>query len=188
MKITETLYIADRRDWRAWLRKNHKSKKEIWLIYYKKNSGKPRIPYEDAVEEALCYGWIDTNVQRIDDDRYAQKFTPRRKGSKWSESNIRRMEKLIEAGKMTKAGLEFYGESAKKRVVKKPVIDMKIPPDLRKALTAKVKALANFNNFAASYRRNYLLWIAAAKRPETRSARIEKVAKWAAENQKPGML
>lgn len=105
MLMSETLYITDRKKWRAWLRKNRKIKKEIWLVYFKKHTGKARIAYNDAVEEALCYGWIDSTVKRIDSDKFAQKYTPRREKSNWSDLNIKRAKKLIKEGKMTKIGL-----------------------------------------------------------------------------------
>ncbi|MGB2982026.1 MAG: hypothetical protein WBC77_12350, partial [Candidatus Zixiibacteriota bacterium] len=103
--MSKTLYVTNRDDWRAWLRKNHSSQKEVWLIYYKKHTGKPRIPYDDAVEEALCYGWIDSTIKRIDEEKYAQKFTPRSEKSNWSELNKRRAKKMIREGRMTQAGL-----------------------------------------------------------------------------------
>jgi len=90
MKITKTLYVTTRDEWRSWLEKNHKSEKEIWLIYYKKHTGKPRIPYDDAVEEALCFGWIDSIIKRIDEKKYAQKFSPRKQNSVWSDLNKKR--------------------------------------------------------------------------------------------------
>src|SRR5437763_14926169 len=101
----KTLYVRTRDEWRAWLARHHQSETEIWLIYYKKHSGRPRIPYEDAVEEALCFGWIDSIVKAIDGETVAQKFTPRRDSSKWSALNRRRVRKLIQEGRMTEAGL-----------------------------------------------------------------------------------
>ncbi len=106
MDITEKLYVTNRNEWRVWLEKNHVSANEIWLIYYKKHSGKKRIPYNDAVEEALCFGWIDSTVKSIDDECYAQRFSPRRKKSKLSEMNKERIRQLIKRGKMTSHGLE----------------------------------------------------------------------------------
>src|SRR5947209_19674397 len=105
MKISETLHITNRDDWRAWLVKNHETEKEVWLVYYKKHTGQPRIPYDDAVEEALCFGWIDSIVKRIDGEKFAQKFTPRQDCTRWSALNRRRVRKLIQAGRMTEAGL-----------------------------------------------------------------------------------
>ncbi len=105
MDITKTFEATHRHDWRAWLEENHHRETEIWLVFYKSHTGHPCVSYEDAVEEALCFGWIDSLVKRIDDDRYAQKFSPRKPGSKWSVSNRRRMAKLIREGRMTPAGL-----------------------------------------------------------------------------------
>lgn len=104
MEITKQLYVTDRDAWRAWLEKNYDTEKEIWLIYYKKHTGKPRIPYDDAVEEALCFGWIDSTVKRVDDEKFAQKFTPRKNKSNWSDLNKKRAKKMIREGRMTKAG------------------------------------------------------------------------------------
>jgi len=189
MQISETLYLTDRVKWRRWLKKNHKLKKEIWLVYYKKRSGQPRIPYDHAVEEALCFGWIDTTVQRIDEDRYAQKFTPRRPNSKWSETNIRRVKKMIRARKMTRAGLVVFDKADKNmEIAEKSKSRLLIPPDLKKALSGDSAAEKNFAKFAPGYRRDYVNWIKAAKREETRQRRIAAVVERAASNIKPGML
>jgi uncharacterized protein YdeI (YjbR/CyaY-like superfamily) len=106
MKIIKTLYVANRTTWRRWLAKESKKEKEIWLIYYKKSSGSPRIPYNDAVEEALCFGWIDSTVKAIDKERFAQRFTPRRPTSRLSRMNRERVRKLIEEKRMTQRGLD----------------------------------------------------------------------------------
>lgn len=192
MKMSKTLYVTDRDDWRAWLRKNHSSQKEVWLIYCKKHTGKPRIPYDDAVEEALCYGWIDSTVKRIDEEEYAQKFTPRNEKSNWSELNKKRARKMIKAGRMTQAGLAKFkhagkqkNEEAKDKLPRKRLV---IPPDLKKAFSAHKKALENFNNFAPSYQRLYIAWVTNAKRKETREKRIKQTVKWSAKNRKPGMM
>src|SRR6266516_1148159 len=106
MEIGRTLYVKDRLQWRAWLARHHQTAPEIWLIYYKKHSDKPRIPYNDAVEEALCYGWIDSTNKGIDAESSAQRFSPRRKGSPVSPMNKERIRRLIAKKKMTKAGME----------------------------------------------------------------------------------
>ncbi len=106
MEISKTLYVTNRTAWRSWLKSNGKNEKEIWLIYYKKASGKPRIPYNDAVEEALCFGWIDSIVKTIDEYRFAQRFTPRRPTSVLSRMNKERVRKLIDNKRMTRAGLD----------------------------------------------------------------------------------
>ena len=105
MEIGETLFFTNRQDWRKWLEKNYEDKKEIWLIYYKKHTKKPTIHYEDAVEEALCFGWIDSTVKRIDEEKHAQRYTPRNLKSVWSKQNINRVKKMIKEGKMTNLGL-----------------------------------------------------------------------------------
>ena len=105
MKLGKTLYVTTRQAWRSWLAKHHATEKEIWLVYHKKHTGKPSIPYNDAVEEALCYGWIDSQTKGIDKDSYGQRFSPRKPSSQWSETNKERVRRLIKAGKMTPAGL-----------------------------------------------------------------------------------
>jgi uncharacterized protein YdeI (YjbR/CyaY-like superfamily) len=185
------LHVIDREEWGAWLEKNHDVEKEIWLVYFKRHTGKPRIPYDDAVEEALCYGWIDTTVKRLDDKRYMQKYTPRKADSVWSEANKARARKMIKEGRMTEAGLakireaKQRGEWQRSRPVTLPD---EIPPDLKQALAADKKAEANFENLAPSYRKQFIGWIASAKREETRQKRIKKTVRMAAANEKPGML
>ena len=105
VEIGQTLHVSNREEWRRWLSDHHRTEREIWLVFYKKNSGKIGIGYEEAVEEALCFGWIDSLARRIDDEQYAQKFSPRKPNSGWSESNKRRIEQLRRQGKMTEAGL-----------------------------------------------------------------------------------
>jgi uncharacterized protein YdeI (YjbR/CyaY-like superfamily) len=105
MEIGETIYVTTREEFREWLEKNHRIKKEIWLIQYKKFTQKPSIPYVEAVEEAICFGWIDGFEKGMDDQRYAKRFTPRRQKSNWTDTNIERAQKMIEEGKMTEAGL-----------------------------------------------------------------------------------
>ena len=192
MKTSNTLYVTNRDDWRAWLKKNHSSQREVWLIYYKKHTGKPRIPYDDAVEEALCFGWIDSTVRRIDEEKYAQKFTPRNEKSNWSDLNRKRARKMIKAGRMTGVGLAKFNNAGKEIKSKTQDAPRKkrliIPPDLKNALSANKKAMENFNNFAPSYRRLYIGWITAPKRKETRERRINQTVKWSAQNKKPGMM
>ena len=105
MALTRTFYAKDRAEWQAWLETNHTLETEIWLLFYKRHTGKPRVAYPDAVEEALCFGWIDSTIRRVDDATYAQRFTPRRPGSSWSELNKRRVARLVQQGRMTKTGL-----------------------------------------------------------------------------------
>ena len=108
MEITKTYYAKDRNSWRTGLEKNHKSKKEIWLVYYKKNSNKSRVEYSDAVKEALCFGWIDSTAKSIDEEKYAQRFTPRRKGSKWSSLNVKYYKELEKLGLVSDEGKKAF--------------------------------------------------------------------------------
>jgi uncharacterized protein YdeI (YjbR/CyaY-like superfamily) len=112
MKITgQPLYVTSAEEWRAWLQANHAVEKEVWLTFYKKHTGIPSLTFEEAAEEALCFGWIDSVMKRIDDEKYVLRHTPRKKGSNWSEVNKRRVAKLIEQGRMTEAGLAKIDEA-----------------------------------------------------------------------------
>jgi len=172
MKIDEQLYVSTRAEWRAWLKKHHQETSGIWLIYYKKGSGKERIPYDEAVEEALCFGWIDSVIQRIDDEKYAQKFTPRRNNTNWSAVNVRRMRKLIDEKRMTPAGLAVFDMALLENEPQPRPKELPVPDFLAEALAQHPVALENFNRMAPSYRRNYIGWLSAAKREETRQKRI----------------
>ncbi len=190
-KAIEKLYAASRDQWREWLAENHKTKKEVWLIYYKKHTGKPRVPYEDAVEEAICFGWIDSTVKKLEEEKYAQKFTPRNVKSKWSQLNIQRAKRMMRAGRMTKAGLVRCQEAIKnsgEEPRKKPLKNrLNIPPDLRDALSSNERVWKNFNNLAPSYRRLYIRWITGAKKEETRKRRLKEAMALLEQNKKLGM-
>jgi uncharacterized protein YdeI (YjbR/CyaY-like superfamily) len=184
------LNITSRDDWRAWLEENHATEKEIWLLHYKKHAGKPGIPYEDAVEEALCFGWIDGIMRRIDEEKYALRYSPRKSGSIWSETNKKRVERMIEQGRMTDAGLAKIKEAKKNGEWRKATQredTTNIPLDLKKALEANEKARHNFESLAPSYQKQLIWWITSAKMHETRQRRIQKIIRLAEENKKPGM-
>jgi len=189
--MSKTLYVTERDAWRAWLAKNHDTQAEVWLIYYKKHTGQPRIPYEDAVEEALCFGWIDSLVQRLDARKYAQKFTPRKAASRWSELNKRRVKKLIREGRMTPAGLakipEFVLRGGVTPAVERPKKAVGLPRPIELAIRVNRRAWDNFNRLAPSYRRNYVAWITAAKRDETRERRIQEAIALLAQGRKLGL-
>jgi uncharacterized protein YdeI (YjbR/CyaY-like superfamily) len=189
-----TLYVPDRNSWRDWLHKHGSTEKEIWLIYYKKHTKKPSIPYGDAVEEALCFGWIDSLVRRIDDERYMQKYTPRKPRSTWSVHNVRRVEKMMAEGKMTEKGLWLYEFAREKGLLpeteeKTPGRDSfpEAPPEFMDALKANPRAEDFYNSLAPSYKLQYAGWIAAAKREETRRRRIDEAVQLLESGQKLGM-
>jgi uncharacterized protein YdeI (YjbR/CyaY-like superfamily) len=169
------LYVTDIEQWRDWLSKNHSTKVGIWLIFYKKETSKPTIAYEAAVEEALCFGWIDSIIKKIDGEKYARKFTPRSDNSYWSTLNKKRAGKMIKEGRMTKIGLAKI-ETAKKTGLwdkdHRPQISFDIPPEFDKALARNKKAKENFDKLAPTYRKHYIAWISIAKRPETKKRRI----------------
>jgi len=183
------LLFPDRQHWRAWLEGHHSSESEVWLIYYKKHSGKKSVRYEEAVEEALCFGWIDSRVKRIDDERYMQRYTPRRDDSNWSESNKKRVTKLIKNGHMTQAGLAKI-EIAKKNGAWDRLDDIDrelvIPNDLKEALADSPEAEKHFENFPSSSKKQYLWWLKSAKRPETRARRLQEIIQRAEKNIKAG--
>lgn len=177
MEISETVDVRTRAAWRAWLAKHHASKREIWLIYHKKGSGTPRVEYGHAVEEALCYGWIDSTVKTIDADRYAQRFTPRKKGSNWSTPNLVRVKRLVAEGLMTPAGAvhlpsktaaKAYHEEHARRTTGTAVA----PRDLSAAIRKNPKAAAHWKVLTPGYKRTFIRWIGDAKQAETRARRI----------------
>ena len=187
--ITETFLAADRASWRTWLEKHHAAKSEIWLVLYKKNTGRAAFSMSAAVEEALCFGWIDGQLRRVDDETYALRFTPRRPGSIWSESNKTRVREMTRQGKMPPAGLAAVragkqsGEWHKAKL--RENVDA-LPPDIERALSANKLAKANFERLAPSHRKAYLYWVSEAKREETRRRRIAEVVRSAEQNRKPG--
>lgn len=180
----------NRAAWRAWLEKNHATESELWLIYYKKHCGKKSIRYEEAVEEALCYGWIDSIVKRLDDERYMQKYTPRKRKSIWSKLNKSRVERLVKNGRMTAVGLAVI-EAAKKdgswdrlsAVEEEPVM----PDDLADVLSQNASAGRFFHSLAPSYQKQYLWWLLSAKRPETRKKRLIAIVERCEQGVKPGI-
>jgi uncharacterized protein YdeI (YjbR/CyaY-like superfamily) len=163
MEITNTLYVTNRRDWRKWLRKHYKTEKEIWLVYYKKETGKPRIAYNDAVEEALCYGWIDSTHKTLDRERTAQRFSPRRPKSGYSPANKERLRKLLEQGKVIK----------EVRATLAGVLDeeLHIAEDILHAIQSNQEAWKNFQNFSEAYKRIRIGFIEGAR---NRPAEFEK--------------
>jgi len=169
------LYITDRDKWRNWLSENHAAEAGIWLVFYKKETSMPTIAYEAAVEEALCFGWIDSIIKKIDAARYARKFTPRSDKSNWSLLNKKRANKMIRQGQMTEVGLAKIKAAKKTGLWEKdarPQISVDVPSEFAEALARNKKAKENFDKLAPTYRKHYIGWIAVAKRPETKKRRI----------------
>ena len=183
-------YAKNHAVWRRWLEQNHAGASEVWLVFYKKHTGKPCASYNDAVEEALCFGWIDGIKRRIDDERYAFRFTPRNPNSNWSPSNIKRVTNLIAEGRMTAAGMRLV-EAAKASgawaaALKPRVFEM--PAELKEALAANKEAGAFFESLPPSQKKQFIGWIASAKRPETRQKRLQKAMALLAEGKRLGMV
>jgi uncharacterized protein YdeI (YjbR/CyaY-like superfamily) len=177
-------------EWRRWLKKNHNRSEGDWVYMYKKGAKRTGLRYPEALEEALCFGWIDGQLKAVDEDRYRQRWTPRRKGSNWSEVNKRKVSQLVADGRMAEPGLVAV-RAAKRdgRWQTQPARRKRedIPTELLAALKADPKAWANFRAFAASYRRMYCGWVAEAKTDATRRKRAEAVVRRSRENRKPGM-
>jgi uncharacterized protein YdeI (YjbR/CyaY-like superfamily) len=175
--MMKTLYVPEREQWRVWLERNHNCEKEVWLIYYK--NGKPSIPYNDSVEEALCFGWIDGIIKKIDEEKYVRRFTPRKNDSHWSALNIKRAQKMIKEGRMTKIGLAKIDVSLLKDETKIDIKkrELKPPPFLKKALTKNTTTWNNFNRLAPTYKQDIIMWVSDAKKEETRQRRISEVIK-----------
>lgn len=186
LSTLERFYAPDRAAWRAWLEANHAASPGVWLIYFKKESGKPRVSYDEAVEEALCFGWIDSKPNKIDELSYMQLFSPRKPKSNWSKPNKERVERLLAAGLMAPAGLRMV-EIAKQNGKWDALDEVEagvVPPDLIQALASYPDAAANFEAFPRSYKRGVLEWVLNAKRPETRAKRIDEIARLASLNQR----
>jgi uncharacterized protein YdeI (YjbR/CyaY-like superfamily) len=179
MKVVQTLHVADRKEWRDWLKKNYKIEKEIWLVYYKKDSGKPRILYNDAVEEALCFGWIDSTVKRLDSERFAQKFSPRKPGSPYSQANKERLARLVENGKVLKPIRDTLGDFS--------IENVQIPKDIRSAIKSNRLAWKNFQKFSQPYIRIRIAFIEGARnRPQEYEKRLRYFIKMTEKNKQFG--
>jgi uncharacterized protein YdeI (YjbR/CyaY-like superfamily) len=189
MKMQATLYAQTRQEWRDWLEQHYQSESEVWLIFYKAHTKMPCISYDESVEEALCFGWIDSIIQKIDEERYGQKFTPRKNTAKWSESNKRRVARLIREGRMTEAGLAKIPDHAaflEDAPAPKPK-ELSIPQYVEQELKKHPLAWVNFCNMAPSYRRIYIGWITDAKKQETIDRRLQEAIERLEKNLPLGM-
>jgi uncharacterized protein YdeI (YjbR/CyaY-like superfamily) len=180
---------SDRDEWRCWLKKHQAEKGAVWLVYYKKHTGKSTISYRESVEEALCFGWIDGLKKGIDNERYAHRFTPRKTKSKWTPLNIRLAQELIEQGKMAPSGLaaferrQVYDETFLKI---QSAQEVRLPPEIEKALKTNESAWRNFNSLAPGYRKQYIGWLTTAKKEDTRKRRLKKAMQMLEQNLKLG--
>src|SRR5512138_1775476 len=178
MEITKTLHVTNRKDWRKWLRAHDKTEKEIWLVYYKKETGKPRILYNDAVEEALCFGWIDSTLKTLDEERMAQRFSPRKTKAGYSPANQERLRKLLKQGKVIKEIRETLGDLSE---------EVKIPKDILAALKANKEAWKNFQSFSDPYKRIRIGFIEGArKRPQEFQKRLRYFIRMTEKNKQYG--
>ncbi|HLC71705.1 MAG TPA: YdeI/OmpD-associated family protein [Candidatus Nanoarchaeia archaeon] len=179
------IYAGTRKEWRDWLKKNHLAENKVFLIKYKKHTGRPSLNNKEAMEEAICFGWIDTTVKRLDEERYQQCFMKRTDKSRWSKNTLRYAEEMIQLGKMTKHGLKRYQEGKLKPTIDLDLPKGHLPTELEVALK-KGKAWDNFQKLAPSTRKVYVHWVARAKMPETKKKRVAIVVKQALAGKKLG--
>jgi len=190
MDADKALHFISRQEWRKWLEENSSSAQEIWLLHYKKHTNKASVSHNDAVEEALCFGWIDGKLKSIDGDRFILRYSPRKANSVWSKINKDKAEQMIAQGKMTQAGLARIEEARKNGNWDKAYTNRtkdEMPADLENALKEDLRAWKNFMDFANSYRNMYVGWVNSSKTDETRKRRIAEVVKRSALNRKPGI-
>ena len=186
-KDLETFYPSNRKEWRKWLQKNHAKKQSIWLTCYKAKSGIPTISWSDAVDEALCFGWIDSTRKSVSDDEFIQFFCPRKPKSGWSKINKEKVKRLIEQDLMMPAGYKVI-EIAKQNgswEMMDAVEELKMPADLIKAFKSNPGSKAYFESLSKSVKKMMLHWVMTAKRPETREKRITEIVVLAAQKKKP---
>ena len=185
------LYCANAEQWREWLEQHHASENGVWLVFYKKGLSDQMLDYQGALDEALCSGWVDSIIKKLDEQRYARKFTPRKATSQWSESNKRRVAELIALCRMKPAGMALI-EAARAngqwdKVFGPPKVRDDVPVELQSALEQNPVALKNFEQLAPSFRRQYILWITMAKRPETKSQHVKEAVALLEKGEKLGL-
>ena len=186
-KEVETFYPANKQEWRQWLQENHSTKQSIWVVMYKKDSGIPTITWSDAVDEAICFGWIDSTKRAFDHQQSIQYFTRRKPTSAWSKINKAKVERLTNDGLMTQAGydsVEIARQNGSWSILDE-VEELVIPKDLNKAFKLHPGSKDFFMNLSRSIKKMMLHWVITAKRPETREKRINELAELAAQKKKP---
>ncbi|GET33163.1 hypothetical protein PbJCM13498_20260 [Prolixibacter bellariivorans] len=184
MKTTAPTTLAE---WRQWLKDNHADEKEVWLIYHKKHTGKRSVSYEDSVQEALCWGWIDSLIKRLDDDRYARKFTPRKPDSQWSVTNIKRIQLLKSAKRLEPAGIAVIPENVMKGEIPMQELNTEMSAEFREALSENAIALKHFEQLTGKQKDLYIRWIASGKQSTTRQKRATEAINLLTKGKKLGM-
>jgi uncharacterized protein YdeI (YjbR/CyaY-like superfamily) len=175
----KTLYVEDRGKWRAWLEANSERTPGVWLLFYKKDTGRAQIAYADAVEEAICFGWIDGKIKNLDPARFARLFTPRNQKSKWSRINIERARRMIREGKMTAAGSKAFDPRNQT-----PALPTQLPASLEEQFRKRENTWRNFTRFPPSYQRMTIGWVASAKQEATQLRRLQRLIAESAANQR----
>ena len=191
MEITNPKHFKSRDELRKWLEKNHAKQTELWILFYKVHTNKKSVRYAEAVEEALCFGWIDGILKRIDDEKHAQRYTPRKAKSIWSNVNKERAKRMIEQGKMTDAGLIKIKEAKKSGWWKKAYsfeVENIMPGEMKEVLMSDEEAWTNFQKFGKSYQNTYIFWVNYAKREETKKKRMQIILERAKKNIPPGIM
>jgi uncharacterized protein YdeI (YjbR/CyaY-like superfamily) len=184
------VYVKTRKEWRDWLDQHHDKSKGIWLVFYKRHTGKATLEYDEAVEEALCFGWIDSIIKKIDDEKYVRKLTPRKADSQWSDLNKKRIKKLKKQGLLTEAGMMKVRAAKASGLWNKPdrhQVSSNIPRELESELAKNKNAKSFFDQLAPSYQKRFIGWISAAKRQETKERRIREVIALLEKGEKLGM-
>ncbi len=195
MKELEHIHFTSRESFRSWLEKNFDKSPGIWVIFYKNHVNIKCIKYREALEEALCFGWIDSIIKKIDNQQYVRKFTPRRDTTKWSELNKKKVIALIKNGKMTEEGLkkiDVYLRTGRvdwenKELKEKETKEFDIPDFMREEFAKNEPALTNFNNLAKTYKRHYILWVTSAKKGKTINNRLKEAIELLKQNKKSGL-
>jgi uncharacterized protein YdeI (YjbR/CyaY-like superfamily) len=195
MNELEYIHFGNKEEFRNWLQKYHETSPGIWMVFYKKHIDEACLKYNEALEEALCFGWIDSLIKRIDDEKYARKISPRADISKWSEINKRKVIELIKKGRMTQSGLRkidgYLKTGTVNRIISKPDKkesgEIDIPDFIIEELSKNEPALINFNKLAPTYKKHYILWITNAKKEETVRSRLKESIGLLKENKKLGL-
>ena len=186
-----SLYVRDRQQWRDWLAENHDVESAgIWLIYYKKLTGKPTLEYNESVEEALCFGWVDSLIRKLDEEKFARKFTPRKPRSQWSDSNRKRVADLLERGLMTEHGQRCIDDSKASGswdAADRPQLNDKMSPEFTRALAENHAARAYFLKLTEAQGKQFVLWVNEAKQELTKRRRISESISLLEQGQKLGM-